>query len=62
METESGPDIVVDIFVAGQLVNPSEILAAVVSKIETAALASESGTLTHESVVYAWATRPCVYP
>ena len=62
METESGPDLVVDIFVAGRLVNPSEIPAAVVSKIETSALASESGTLTYESVVYAWSTRPCVYP
>ncbi len=62
METESGPDLVVDVFVAGRLVNPGEIPAAVVSKIETAGLASESGTLTYESVVYAWSTRPCVYP
>jgi len=62
METESGPDLVVDIFAEARLVNPSEIPAAVVSKIETSALASESGTLTYESVVYEWSTRPCVYP
>ncbi len=62
METESGPDLVVDVFVAGRLVNPNEIPAAVVIKIETSALASGSGTLTYESVVYAWSTRPCVYP
>ena len=62
METDSGPDLVVDIFVDGRLVNPSEISAAVVSEIETSALASESGTLMYEGVVYLWSTRPCVYP
>ena len=62
METDSGPDLVVDIFVDGRLVNPSEIPAAVVREIETSASASESGTLRYKGVVYAWSTRPCVYP
>ena len=62
METESGPDLVVDIFVDGRLVNPSDAPAAVVSKIEASALTAESGTLTYEDVVYTWSTRPCVYP
>ena len=62
METESGPDLVVDIFIDGQLVNPSEIPAAVVREIETSASASASGRLRAEGVVYEWSTRPCVYP
>lgn len=62
METESGPDLVVDIFVDGRLVSPNDIPAAAVSKIEMSALASGSGTLTYESIVYEWSTRPCVYP
>ena len=62
METDSGPDLVVDIFVDGRLVNPSEIPVVAVRKIETSALASESGTLRYEDVVYEWSTRPCVYP
>lgn len=62
METDSGPDLVVDIFVDGRLVNPSEIPAAVVSEIETSALAVASGRLMAEGVVYEWSTRPCVYP
>ena len=62
METDSGPDLVVDIFIDGRLVNPSEIPAAVVSEIETSALASASGRLTAKGVVYEWSTRPCVYP
>ncbi len=62
METDSGPDLVVDIFIDGRLVSPSEIPAAVVSEIETSALASASGRLTAAGVVYEWSTRPCVYP
>ena len=62
METDSGPDLVVDIFIDGRLVNPSEIPAAVVREIETSASASVSGRLASEGVVYAWSTRPCVYP
>ena len=62
METDSGPDLVVDIFIDGRLVNPSEIPATVVREIETAALASASGRLTAGGVVYEWSTRPCVYP
>lgn len=62
METDSGPDLVVDIFIDGQLVNPSEIPAAVVREIETSASAAASGRLRAEGVVYEWSTRPCVYP
>ena len=62
METESGPDLVVDVFIDGRLVSPSDIPATVVRKIETSALSSESGTLTYGAVEYAWSTRPCVYP
>ena len=62
METDSGPDLVVDIFIDGRLVNPSEIPTAVVREIETLASASASGRLTAEGVVYEWSTRPCVYP
>ena len=62
METDSGPDLVVDIFVDGRLVNPGELSAAVVREIEISASASASGRLTAEGVVYAWSTRPCVYP
>lgn len=62
METDSGPDLVVDIFIDGRLVNPSEIPATVVREIETSALASASGRLTAGGVVYEWSTRPCVYP
>ena len=62
METDSGPDLVVDIFIDGRLVNPSEIPTAVVSEIETSASVAASGRLTSEGVVYEWSTRPCVYP
>ncbi len=62
METDSGPDLVVDIFVDGRLVNPSEVPTAVVREIETLVSASASGRLTAEGVVYEWSTRPCVYP
>ena len=62
METESGPDIVIDVFVEGRMVNPNEIPTVVTNRIEASIAISESGTLMHAGVVYEWSTRPCVYP
>lgn len=62
METDSGPDVVVDIYIDGRLVNPCDIPGAARRRIEAAAVVAETGTLTHVGVVYTWSTRPCVYP
>ena len=62
METDSGPDLVVDVWINGHLVNPADVPATALRQIEAAALDTPTGTLSHEGVEYTWATRPCVYP
>ena len=62
METDSGPDLVVDVWIDGRLVNPGDVPTAALGRIETAALDAPTGALSHEGVEYTWSTRPCVYP
>lgn len=62
METDSGPDLVVDVWIDGHLVNPMDVPAAGLRRIEAAALDAPAGTLSHEGMEYTWSTRPCVYP
>lgn len=62
METDSGPDLVVDVWIDGRLVNPADVPAAALRRMETAALDTPTGALSHEGVAYTWSTRPCVYP
>ena len=62
METDSGPDLVVDVWIDGRLVTPADVPAAALRRIETLALGTPAGALSHEGVAYTWSTRPCVYP
>lgn len=62
METDSGPDLVVDVWIDGRLVHPADVPAAALRRIEAAALGAPAGALSHEGVAYTWSTRPCVYP
>ena len=62
METDSGPDLVVDVWIDGHLASPTDVPAAGLRRIEAAALDTPTGTLSHEGVEYTWSTRPCVYP
>ena len=62
METDSGPDLVVDVWIDGRLVNPADVPATALRQIEAAVLNALTGTLSHEGVEYKWSTRPCVYP
>lgn len=62
METDRGPDLVVDVWIDGRLVNPADVPAAALRRMETAALDAPAGALSHEGVEYTWSTRPCVYP
>ena len=62
METESGPDLVVYVFLDGSLVNPLDVPNAALVAIEDAAREADSGTLICGGVTYDWMTRPCDYP
>lgn len=62
METDSGPDLVVDVWIDGRLASPPDVPAEALHRIEATALDTPTGTLSHEGVEYTWSTRPCVYP